>query len=423
MRRGQGHRAAAQLRRAADGARPRLVVQKYGVSVSDVRGIRDVCRRIKRAVESGQRVVAVISSLGQDTDRLAELAIRMKGAMPRPAARELDMLMASGEATTAPLVAIGLQGIGVPAIALSGLQAGIETDATYGGAEIQRVRPVRVRRALNAGMVAVVAGFQGATADLDVTTLGRYGGDATAVWLAAELNADACEIYVSHLGIRTADPHLVPEARVLSHISYDEALELATTGLSMWQPRAVELARQFNVAIHLRPVNRSEEGTRIVEDVPAQLRRAVCAIGHQDGIGQIRVADVPDRPGAGADILESLGVHGISANVIAHTARCGLTFVVSESDLEDALRVVEPVARAMGASAIPVFDLVKLSAVGQAMQDGTGVAARMFRTLADQGINIETIASSDIRITCIIRRQEHARAVRALHAAFRLGEP
>ncbi len=400
-----------------------LVVQKYGVSVSDVRGIVNVCRRIKRGVEGGQQIVAVIASLGQDTDGLAELAFRIKGATPKPAPRELDMLMASGEATTAPLVAIGLQGLGVPAVALSGLQAGIETDAAYGNAEVVRVRPLRVRRALERGLVPVVAGFQGATEDLDVTTLGRYGGDVTAVRLAAELGAEVCEIYVNHSGIRTADPHIVPEARVLSQVSYDEALELAAMGLHMSQPRAVELARQFNVAVHLRPVSRPDEGTQIVERVPPRDRTMVCAITHQDGIGQIRVAGVPDRPGAGADLLEPLGVHGISANVISHTARGGLSFLVRESDLDEALRVVQPAARAIGASATSVLDLVKVSAVGMGTQNGTGVAARMFRTLADQDINIETIASSDIRITCIIRREHQARAVRALHAAFALGEP
>jgi len=399
-----------------------LIVQKYGVSIRDVRGIGNVCRRIKRAVEGGQRIVAVISSLGQDTDDLAELAFRIKGAMAKPAARELDMLMASGEATTAPLVAIGLQGVGVPAGALSGLQAGIETDDAYGSAEVLRVRPVRVRRALEAGMVPVVAGFQGATDDLDVTTLGRFGGDVTAVRLAAELGADQCEIYVTHQGIRTADPHLVPEASVLSHISYDEALELATTGLHMTQPRAVELAWRFGVPVHLRPVNRPDEGTRIVGEVPAQLRRAVCAIAHQDGIGQIRVSGVPDRPGAGADVLEPLLACGIPGDVIAHSAGGTLSFVVREADLDHALGAVEPAARAIGASATSTVDLAKVSVVGARTDERAGVAARLFRTLAGEGIDVETIASSDIRITCVIDRRDHVQAVRALHAAFELGK-
>lgn len=403
-------------------SRPRLLVQKYGVSVRDVRGIVNVCRRIKRSVEAGQRIVAVISSLGQDTDDLAELAFRIKGGMDKPSPRELDMLMANGEATTAPLVAIGLQGMGVWAVALSGQQAGIETDAAYGGAEVVRVRPLRVRRALEAGVVPVVAGFQGATADLDVTTLGRGGGDVTAVRLAAELGADQCEIYVSYQGIRTADPHLVPEARVLSHISYEEALELSTTGLHMWQPRAVELARQFRVPVHLRPVARVEGGTRIVEEVPVPMRRTVCAIAHQEGIGQVRVADVPDRPGAGAELLEPLGACGISAGVICHTAQSGLSFVVRDSELDQALRAVEPAARAIGASATAVSDLAKVAAVGRGMRDGAGVAARMFRALGDEGINIETIASSDIGITCIVRRRDQVQAVRALHAAFGLSQ-
>jgi aspartate kinase len=403
-------------------SRPRLVVQKYGVSVRDVRGIVNVCRGIKRAVESGQRIVAVISSLGQDTDDLAELAFRIKGSMAKPAARELDMLMATGEATTAPLVAIGLQGMGVWAVALSGLQAGIETDAAYGSAEVLHVRPVRVRRALDAGIVPVIAGFQGATGDLDVTTLGRGGGDVTAVRLAAELGADVCEISVSYEGIRTADPRIVPDARVLSHISYEEALELSNTGLHMWQPRAVELARQFRVPVHLRPAARPDGGTRIVEEVPEPLRRVVCAIGHQDGNGQVRVSNVPDRPGAGADLLEPLGACGISANVIAHTAGCGLSFIVRESELDQALRAIEPAARAIGASAAAVFDLAKVSAVGMGMQGRPGVAARMCRTLADEGIDVETIASSDIRITCVVGRRHQTQAVRALHAAFKLGQ-
>jgi aspartate kinase len=408
--------------RTADGRRrPGLVVQKYGVSAGDVRGMQNAWRRIKRTVDAGQQVVAVISAMGQDTDRLVELALRIKGRMRKPAARELDMLMASGEATTAPLVAIGLQGLGVPAIAFSGLQAGIRTSSDYGKAEIVELRPARIIRALEQGMVPVVAGFQGATEDLDVTTLGRAGGDTTAVRLAAELGAELCEIYVNYDGIRTADPHIVPDSRVLSHISYDEALELAQTGLHTSQPRAVEIARQFNVPVHLCPVNRPGEGTRIVAVVPVPQQREVCAIAYEDGIGQVRVANVPARPGAGADILEPLGARGISANVINHSALGDISFVVRESDLDEALRTVEPIARAMGASASGVLDLVKVSAVGVGMPEGPGVAARMFRTLADLGINIETIAAADIRITCLIRRQGHERAIRALHSAFRLG--
>ena len=405
-----------------DGHRRRLAIQKYGVSARDGRGMLNVCRRIKRSLESGWRVVVVISALGQDTDNLAELALRMKGGLPRAPERELDMLMAVGESTAAPLVAIGLEGLGVRAMALSGQQAGIQTDAGYGGAEIVRVRPERVLRALDEGVVAVVAGFQGATKDGDVTTLGRAGGDTTAVRLAAELGADQCEIYVTHQGIRTADPHLVPEASVLSHISYDEALELATTGLHMTQPRAVELAWRFGVPVHLRPVNRPDEGTRIVGEVPAQLRRAVCAIAHQDGIGQTRVSGVPDRPGAGPDVLEPLLACGIPGDVIAHSAGGTLSFVVREADLDHALGAVEPAARAIGASATSTVDLAKVSVVGARTDERAGVAARLFRTLAGEGIDVETIASSDIRITCVIDRRDHVQAVRALHAAFELGK-
>jgi aspartate kinase len=402
---------------------PRLVVQKYGVSVSDVRGIGAVCRRIKHGLDGGLRIVAVIASLGQDTDRLVELAIRMKGAMPRPAPRELDMLMASGEATTAPLVAIGLQGMGVPAVALSGLQAGIETDAAFGDADILRVRPDRVRRALERGVVPVVAGFQGATPDLDVTTLGRFGGDVTAVRLAAELGAAECEIHVRHSGILTADPHLVPEARVVSRITYDEALELASTGLHMSQPRAVELARRYAVPVHLRPLRRQDEGTRIEDDPPGRRLPTVRAIADQHGIGQVRVTGVPDRVGAAADLLAPLEPCAVPATMIAHDSATGaLSFVVRESDVERAMAAVAPALRALGASATSVLDLVQVSAVGRGMRDGPGVAARMLRALAGERIPVETIASSDIRITCMVRRQHHAAAVRALHDAFGLAQ-
>jgi aspartate kinase len=403
-----------------------LIVQKHSVSAGDVRGMQHVWRRIKRAVDAGHRVVAVISAMGQDTDRLVALAIRIKGGMPKPAARELDMLMASGEAITAPLVAIGLQGLGVPAVAFSGPQAGIRTNAVHGNAEITAVHPDRVVRALQEGRVAVVAGFQGATDDQDVTTLGRAGGDTTAVRLAAALGVAVCEIYVAYRGIRTADPYVVPEARVLSHLSYDEALELAATGLHMPQPRAVEIAQQYRIGIHLRPArDDAGDGTRIVEVLPDQERRPVSAIAHQHGLGRVRVAYVPNQPGGAADILEPLGGLGISVEVVNHAGPGDLSFMVRESDLDRALQAVEPAARALGSAATSASDLVKVSAVGAGMvgESGLGVAARMFRTLADAGINIETIASSDIRITCVIKRAGHERAVRALHSAFGLDHP
>jgi aspartate kinase len=411
-----GRRATGSRR-----VRPGLLIHKYSVSVRDLRGMLNVCRRIKRSRDRGQKVVVVISALGQDTDKLAEFAYRMKGGMPRPPLRELDMLMASGESTAAPLVAIGLQGLGVPAVALSGLQAGIETDDGYGSAEITHVRPVRVLRALEDGVVAVVTGFQGATAHLDVTTLGRAGGDTTAVRLAAELGAEVCEIYTQVPGIMTADRHVVGDVAVVRHVTYEEALELAATGLLVSQPRAVEIAGQFGVPIHLRPVQTLDEGTMILGELSDSDRRSVTAVAHQDRIAKVRVTGVPNRPGSGADVLEPLRVYGISVEVIAHVATGDLAFMVRDHDLERAVEAITPAVRAVGGTVTHDADLAKISLVGIGARSRCGVAARMFRTLADARINIETIATSDVQITCIVEREGHERAVRALHSAFGLG--
>ena len=416
MTESDGSRAAGPRR-----VQPGLLVQKYSVSVRDPKGMLHVCRRIKRTLDRGLRVVVVISALGQDTDNLAEFAFRIKGGLPRPPLRELDMLMASGESTAAPLVAIGLQGLGVPAVALSGLQAGIETDARFGRAEITRLTPARVRRAMADGVVAVVAGFQGATTDLDVTTLGRAGGDTTAVRLAAELGAEVCEIYTQVPGIMTADRHVVGDVNVVRHVTYEEALELAATGLLVSQARAVEIAGQLGVPVHLRPVQTFDEGSMIVADLPSSNRRPVAAVAHQDRIGKVRVTGVPDRPGGGADVLEPLRGHGVSVEVIAGVARGDLAFMVRDHDLERAVDAITPAVRAAGGTVTHDADLAKISVVGAGAGNRCGVAARMFRTLADARVNIETIATSDVQITCIVEREGHERAVRALHAAFGLG--
>lgn len=408
-----GTRAAASR-----GADPGLLVQKYSVSVRDLKGVQHVCRRIKRTLDRGQRAVVVISALGQDTDDLAEFAYRM---MPRPPLRELDMLMASGESTAAPLVAIGLQGLGVPAFALSGLQAGIETDARFGSAEITRLEPSRVHRALAEGVVAVVAGFQGATTELDVTTLGRSGGDITAVRMAAELGAEVCELHTPVPGIMTADPHVVPDASVVRHVTYEEALALAATPLLVSQARAVEIAGQLGVPIHLRPVQTLDEGTMIVAARPDADRHPVVAVAHRDRIAKVRLTGVPGRPGGVAGVLEPLRQHGISVEVIAHVAGEDLTFIVGDRELERATAAITPVVRAEGGTVTHDADLAKLTVVGAGAGSRSRVAARMFRTLADAGINIATIATSDVQITCIVERDGHERAVRGLHAAFGLG--
>ncbi len=422
MRPRDGHRSRTPGARPTPGDRTGLIVQKYSLSVKDVRGMLSVCRRIKRAVEGGSRVVAVIGALGQDTDGLDTVARRIKGSLQEPAPREVAMLMATGELTVTPLVAIGLQGMGVPAVALTGAQAGIQTNSRHRDAEITAVRPVRVLRALEQGIVPVVAGFQGATEDLDVTTLGRYGGDTTAVWLAYELGADVCEIHTSLPGILTADRYVVPEASVLRHISYEEAMELGSAGLPASQPRALEIAEQFAVPMHFRPVGAPDHGTMVVGHLPESEQMVVCAVAHQDRIAKVRVTGVPDRPGGSAELFEPLRAHGVNVDGIASIAGSALAIMIREPDLERTIEALEPAARRVGASLTHDSDLAKISIVGKGMQGRAGVAARMFRTLANVGVNIDSIATSEIRITCIVGRGGHERAVRALHTAFGLGQ-
>ena len=395
-----------------------MIVQKYGGdSVSTITGIRRVCARIADVARSGQQVVVVVSAMGRTTDDLIGKAYRIT---PEPAARELAMLVANGEAISAPLVAMGLHRAGVAAVALTAAQAGVRTDADYSTARIVAVRPERVLSELRAGRVAVVAGFQGVTEDLEVTTLGRGGADTTAVALAAALRAEVCELYTHAAGILTADARVVPEARVLRHVSYEETLQLAGMGLRVVQPRAVEIAGAHGVPLHVRPSARPRPGTMIVREPPEPGPGGIRAIAHDAPVGQVSLRRVPDRPGAAAALLEPLGERGVSVDVINQVGPRDLAFVVREADVQRAVAAVRPVAAAMGAVVSHTTGRAKVSVVGADMRGRAGVAARVFRTLADGGINIEMIATSEIRITCVVRRAEHERAVRALHAAFGL---
>ncbi|WP_338202909.1 aspartate kinase [Candidatus Nephthysia bennettiae] len=402
-----------------------IVVQKYGgTSVGTAARIKRVSRRIAETVRSGNRVVAVVSAMGHTTDRLIELAGRVSSDPPP---RELDMLVANGETITAPLVAMCLQGMGVPALSLTGPQAGVRTSRQHSRARIQEIRPDRILEALDQGKVAVVAGFQGVSEDLEITTLGRGGSDTTAVALAAALNAVACEIYTDVDGILTADPRVEPKARLLTHIGYDEILELAAVGAKVMHPRAVEIGELYSVAIHVRSSFHRRPGTMIVAEVPVEDRNRVRGVAHEKQVAKITVLGVPDRPGVAAAVFEPLGRHGISVDVIVQNVsvegHTDLTFTVSESELAQALGLVEPIARevqALGAS--HSLGLAKVSVVGTGMLGTPGIAARMFRTLAEAGINIEMISTSEIRITCIVERKDAERAVRALHSAFQLDQ-
>jgi aspartate kinase len=402
-----------------------VIVQKYGgTSVGTAARIRRVSRRIAATVQQGHKVVAVVSAMGHTTDRLIALA---QSINPDPPARELDMLVANGETITAPLVAMCLQGMGVPAISLSGLQAGVRTSAHHSKARIQDIKPERILEALREGKVVVVAGFQGVTEDFEVTTLGRGGSDTTAVALAAALKAESCEIYTDVDGIFTADPRLVKTARKLTHIQYDEMLELAAVGARVMHPRAVEIGELYDVPIHVRSSFHEGVGTMIVAHVPMEERRRVRGIAEESNVAKITVVGVPDRPGIAAAIFEPLGAAGISVDVIVQnigrSRHTDLTFSVAETDLKAAEKLVKVAAKAIGAKRVSsAGGIAKLSIVGTGMLGMPGIAGRMFRALADAGINIEMISTSEIRITCLVARDQVQKGVRVLHKTFELDQ-
>jgi len=399
-----------------------VIVQKYGgTSVGSAARIRRVSRRIAATVKKGEKVVVVVSAMGHTTDRMIALAQSLN---PEPPARELDMLVANGETITAPLVAMCLQGMGVPALSLSGLQAGVRTSAHHSKARIHDIKPDRILAALRAGQVPVVAGFQGVTEDLEVTTLGRGGSDTTAVALAAALKADSCEIFTDVDGIFTADPRVVPKARKLTHIRYDEMLELAAVGARVMHPRAVEIGEVYGVPIHVRSSFHDGVGTMIVAQVPMEERQRVRGIAQETNVAKITVLGVQDRPGVAAAIFEPLGKAGISVDVIVqNVGRSGhtdLTFSVAETDLKAAEKLVKAATKEVGGKVSSAGGIAKLSIVGTGMLGMPGIAGRMFRALADAGINIEMISTSEIRITCLVSKAQVEKGVRVLHKTFDL---
>ena len=400
-----------------------MIVQKYGgTSVGTAARIRRVSRRIAATVKRGEQVVVVVSAMGHTTDRMIALA---QSVNPEPPARELDMLVANGETITAPLVAMCLEGMGVPAISLSGLQAGVRTSAQHSRARIQDINPGRILEALRQGKVPVVAGFQGVTESLEITTLGRGGSDTTAVALAAALKADSCEIYTDVDGIFTADPRVVRTARKLAFIRYDEMLELAAVGARVMHPRAVEIGELYGVPIHVRSSFHDGVGTMIVAQVPMEERQRVRGIAQETNVAKITVLGVADRPGVAAAIFEPLGKAGISVDVIVQNiGRSGhtdLTFSVADSDLKAAVKLVRAAVKEIGARSIAsAGGIAKLSIVGTGMLGTPGIAGRMFRALADAGINIEMISTSEIRITCLVARDQVEKGVRVLHKTFEL---
>ena len=400
-----------------------LIVQKYGgSSVANAEQIKGVAKRIATIKDKGNQVVVVVSAMGDTTDELIELAYQVT---EHPSERELDVLLSTGEIVSSTLLAMALEAMDYRAISLSGAQAGIRTDATYRRARILKVEPKRVIKELEKGNIVIVAGFQGITEDMDVTTLGRGASDLSAVAMAASLKAEVCERYTDVEGIYTADPRLVPEAQRLSEISYEEMLELATYGSRVMHPRAIELGELFNIPIMVASSFTDSPGTLIHGEVNMEVRNKVRSIAHDLDVAKITVVGVPDRPGIAATLFEPLAKANISVDTIVQNASINnitdLTFTVAKDQLEKSLEVVKPICQSIGAKdCVSDAKLGKVSIIGTGIQNTPGYAARMFGALSEQGINIQLITTSEIRITCIIDESRIKDAVRALHRAFEL---
>ncbi len=400
-----------------------LTVQKYGgSSLADAGKITNVARRIGAAWDRHNQIVAVVSAMGDTTDHLIQLASQVSD---RPEPRELDLLLSSGELVSCTIMAMSLRSLGYQAISLTGIQAGIQTDTAFGRARISAVDPQRIRREMDAGRIVIVAGFQGFTEDMDVTTLGRGGSDTTAVALAAALGAERCEVYTDVEGIYTADPRIVPQARKLDRITYEEMLELAAYGAKM-HPRSIELGSVYNIPIYVASSFSDATGTLIHGDANMMEHRVkVTGIAADRNVAKVTLRGVPDRPGIAAALFEPLSDVGISVDTIVQNTSSDLStdlsFTVTRNDLETAVQRVQTLAESIGAKDV-LSDgaLSKVSIVGAGMLDSPGYASRMFRALADAAINIDMITTSEIRITCIIAESQLEEAVRVLHRAFQL---
>ena len=406
-----------------------LIVQKYGgSSVADAESMKRVASRIVATKKEGHQVVVVVSAMGDTTDELIDLANQIT---PIPSGRELDMLLTAGERISMALLAMAIKNLGHEALSFTGSQAGVITDSTHGKARIIDVTPSRIREAIDHGAIAIVAGFQGISQDTkDVTTLGRGGSDTTAVALAAALDADVCEIYTDVDGVFSADPRIVPAARKLKSVTYEEMLELAASGAKVLHLRCVEYARRFELPIHVRSSFSNLEGTWVVKDQPggAQMEQAIISgIAHDKTEAKITIVGVPDRSGVAARIFQSIADADINIDMIVQNvsaAATGLTdisFTLPRSEGTNATTIVKKLQGEVGFQAIQYDDQIgKLSLIGAGMRSHPGVTATFFAALAEAGVNIEMISTSEIRISIVCRQADLDRAVKSTHTAFEL---
>lgn len=400
-----------------------IIVQKYGgTSVGDVEKIKTVAGRIIAAKAEGHDIVVVVSALGGTTDDLLEMAYTLN---PAPHERDIDMLLATGEQISIALLSMAINGLGHAAISFTGAQVGIVTDNSHTRAKILDIHSDRIVRAMVEGKIVIVAGFQGVTVDHDITTLGRGGSDTTAVAIAAKLAAERCEIYTDVEGVFTADPRIVPDAKCLDAVSYDEMLEMAATGAKVMQLRSVEFGRNHGVVIVVRPSFSDAPGTTIKETDEMMEKAIVSAVTHDVDEAKITIFGVPDRPGIAATVFRALADAGINVDmIIQNVSDQGITdisFTVPGSDLIKGRETIEELVKNLGARG-SAFDenIAKVSLVGAGMKSHPGVAANMFEILAREKINIDMISTSSIKISCVIGQADAARAVRALHQGFEL---
>jgi len=407
-----------------------LIVQKYGgTSVANTDRIKNVAARVAKYTAKGDQIVVVVSAMSGVTDNLIKLA---KELMPLPNEREMDMLLATGEQTTIALTAISLHSLDVPAVSLTGAQAGIVTDGVHTKAKIQNITPKRIHELLNEGNVVIVAGFQGQTIEGQVTTLGRGGSDLTAIALAAALKADLCQIYTDVDGVYTADPRIVPGAKKLEEISYDEMLELASLGAKVMQSRSVEFAKKFGVIFEVRSSLNENPGTIVKEETKNMEDVVVRGVSLDKNQAKVTLVAVPDQPGVAARIFKAIGDANINVDMIVQNIGHGspnrvgatdLSFTVDKADLLKAQKVIDNLKKEIAFGEVIATDNIgKLSIVGVGMKSHTGVAGKLFETLAREGVNIDMISTSEIKVSVVVSLTKGEQAMKAVHEAF-LGSP
>lgn len=403
----------------------KLIVQKFGgSSVANVARIQKVAQRVVSYSKKGYQLVVVVSALGDTTDELVELAGKINS---NPSEREMDMLLSTGEQISVALLAMAIHKLGSRAISFTGSQVGIITDTSHTRARIIKINTDKIKEGLKKGNVVIVAGFQGVTLDQDITTLGRGGSDLTAVALAKELKADSCEIYTDVEGIFTTDPRVEPRARKIKKITYDEMLEMASLGAQVMQARSIEVAKKFNVPLHVRSSFSKNSGTMIIKEVKNMEDVVVNGITLNKNEAKITLCQVTDKPGVAVKLFKKLADAGVSVDMIvqnvSHTRQTDISFTVAKSDSAKASRITKSVAKKIGAGEV-ILDqnIARVSIVGVGMKSHHGVAARMFGILADNKINIEMISTSDISISCIIEKKNAEIAVKKLHEDFGLSK-